>query len=86
MTTPVARVGDQGSHGGVITTGSPNRTFNGLACARVGDTYACLLHGDNPITTGSPDWTANGKAIARVGSLTQCGAVIITGSPNWNVS
>lgn len=78
---PVARVGDAGSHDGVIITGSPSRTADGRAVARVGDIYDCPLHGPNPIIAGSSISTAEGRAVARVNDPTACGAVITTGSP-----
>jgi len=76
----VARVTDTGSHGGSITTGSGTTTVDGLAVARVGDTYACPLHGSNPIVTGSGVYSVDGKAVARIGDRTQCGALITSGS------
>lgn len=84
---PIARVGDKGSHGGVILTGSHNTFVNGRPIARVTDLYGCATgglhpHGTNPIVTGSKRTTANGLPIARVGDHTACGATIITGSPN----
>jgi uncharacterized Zn-binding protein involved in type VI secretion len=78
----VARLGDTGSHGGAIVSGSPNTTVNGLPVARVGDTYACPIHGPNPIVSGSPRAFANGRNIAHIGSATACGATITSGSPN----
>lgn len=82
----IIRIGDPGSHGGSVTTGSPDTFTNGLAVARVGDTYNCPIHGANPITTGSPDTTANGLAVARVGDITACGATLQIGSPNTEVN
>lgn len=78
----IARITDEGSHGGMIVTGSPDTFVNGLACARIGDTYDCAQHGPNPIVTGSPDSFANSRNIARVGDVAACGAVIVTGSPD----
>lgn len=78
----VARLGDVGSHGGVITTGSADVLTNGLPTARMGDVYACPIHGPNLIITGSPDVTVNSQPVARVGDQTACGATIITGSPD----
>jgi uncharacterized Zn-binding protein involved in type VI secretion len=78
----VARVGDAGSHGGAIVTGSEDVLTNNLGTARVGDTYACPIHGSNAIVTGSPDTFANDQPVARVGDQTACGAVIISGSPD----
>lgn len=82
----IIRIGDPGSHGGTVTTGSPDTFANGQAVARVGDTYSCPIHGPNPITSGSPDVTANGQAVARVGDTTACGATLQTGSPNTEVN
>lgn len=76
------RVGDPGSHGGAVATGSPNVYCNGRRVARVGDTYACPIHGPNPIVSGSPDTFANGQAVARVGDATACGATLTDGSPD----
>jgi uncharacterized Zn-binding protein involved in type VI secretion len=86
MGTPVARIGDTLDHGGAITSGSPNWKCNGIKIARVTDSAACAIHGPVTITTGSLNWKCNGLAVARVGSLCSCGAVITTGSGNWNVS
>lgn len=81
----VARLGDPGSHGGAIVTASADTDCDGIAVARKGDTYACPLHGPNPIVTGSPTTDVNSRAIARVGDATACGAVIVSGSPTWSV-
>jgi uncharacterized Zn-binding protein involved in type VI secretion len=78
----VARVGDAGSHGGTIITGSEDVLTNDRGTARVGDTYNCPIHGPNPIVTGSPDITANSRPVARVGDQTACGATIVAGSPD----
>jgi len=81
----VARIGDPGDHGGNIVSGSSTRHVDGLACARVGDMYACPRpgHGTNPIATGSSVAKVDGRAVARVGDSTACGAVIGGGSPTW---
>lgn len=78
----VVRIGDPGSHGGVVSTGSPDTFANGRKVARVGDTYGCPIHGPNPIVTGSLDTFANGQAVARVGDSTACGATLADGSPD----
>jgi uncharacterized Zn-binding protein involved in type VI secretion len=78
----LARVGDPGSHGGKIATGSSTVSWNGRKAARVGDTYACALHGPNPIVTGSPRLDLEGRKAARVGDKTACGATIVDGSPD----
>lgn len=51
---PVARLGDPGSHGGNISTGSSPIFVNSTPVALVGDIYSCPIHGSNPITTGTP--------------------------------
>lgn len=78
----VARIGDAGSHGGEIVSGSPNVNCNRIPAARVGDTYACPIHGPNPIVAGSPTVRLNSRDVARIGDPTACGAVIVEGSPN----
>jgi uncharacterized Zn-binding protein involved in type VI secretion len=50
---PVARIGDQGSHGGQITAGASTIFVNGKPVARVGDIYHCPKHGKNPIVSGA---------------------------------
>lgn len=82
----IARLGDPGSHGGAISTASPDAFSHGIAIARVTDTYACPIHGPNPIVEGSPDFNVNGLKVARVGDHTACGAVIVDGSPNANAN
>jgi uncharacterized Zn-binding protein involved in type VI secretion len=78
----VIRVGDPGSHGGMVITGSPDVFANSKPVARLGDLYACPIHGINPIVTASPNTTANSKGVVRVGDLTLCGATLIEGSPD----
>jgi len=78
---PVARVGDPGSHGGVIASGSPSFSADGIAVARVGDPYDCARHGVQPMVGGSAVLTAEGKGVCRVGDAAACGAVITAGSP-----
>ncbi|WP_346667140.1 PAAR domain-containing protein [uncultured Desulfovibrio sp.] len=79
---PVARVGDTGSHGGSITTGSNSIFVNSKPIARVGDIYNCPEHGPNPIVTGAPYIFGNDVLVAHVGSKTACGAEITSGSPD----
>jgi uncharacterized Zn-binding protein involved in type VI secretion len=79
---PVARLGDAGSHGGVITTASSTILVNGKRMARIGDTYGCPEHGPNPIVTGASHVFGQGQLVAHVGSKTACGATIIEGSPD----
>jgi uncharacterized Zn-binding protein involved in type VI secretion len=78
----VARKGDTGSHGGTITTGSGKVFVNDRPMARVGDTYACPKHGNNPIISGVQTVFGEGMLAAHVGSKTACGATITSGSPD----
>lgn len=75
-----ARIGDSGSHGGTLVTGSPTTFVDGIACVRVGDTYACppplAGHGPNPVSGGSSTVFVDGKAVARCGDPCSCGASI----------
>jgi uncharacterized Zn-binding protein involved in type VI secretion len=80
MTQPVARIGDAVSHGGQVTSGSPNVEANGKPVARVGDKALCTVHGTVTIVDGNDHWPVNGKPVARVGSKCSCGAVITAGS------
>lgn len=77
----IIRLGDPGSHGGSVSSASPDVWAEGARVARVGDTYSCPIHGPNPIVTGSPDTTANGQAVARAGDSTACGATLGGGAP-----
>jgi uncharacterized Zn-binding protein involved in type VI secretion len=79
---PIARLGDTGSHGGAISTGSPDVFVNEIPVARVTDIYICPIHGPNPIVQGSSLLTANMLRVARIGDPTACGATIASGSPN----
>lgn len=82
----VARLGDPGSHGGTIVTGAASVRSDGHLVARIGDTYACPLHGPNPIVEGSAHYRAEGSPVARVGDAMQCGAVVQDGSPKFRDS
>jgi uncharacterized Zn-binding protein involved in type VI secretion len=77
----VARVGDQHSHGGVITTGSPDVQVDGKPVARIGDQAQCPKHGTVVITGGSASVMTDNLRTARIGDSLSCGAVITGGSP-----
>ncbi len=76
---PVARITDLGSHGGAITTGSPNVLAGGLLVARLTDVYTCTVHPPNPIVSCSTTVFANYLGVVRIGDLTTCTAAISTG-------
>lgn len=81
---PAARLGDRGSHGGMIITGAEDVLVNGKPFARVGDIYYCANsnHSPNPIADTSPSASSPGRQAARVGLKTRCGATLIEGSPD----
>lgn len=79
----VMRLGDPGTHGGAIVTASPDTYCNmPRRVARLGDIYACPIHGPNPIVTASEDTFCNGRGVARLNDVTACGARLIDGSPD----
>lgn len=86
MGKPAARMGDQTSHGGVITVGEPTVLIGGMAAARVGDMHTCPMqtpgtppipHVGGPITLGSMTVMIAKKPAARVGDMCTC-----TGPPD----
>jgi uncharacterized Zn-binding protein involved in type VI secretion len=80
----IARIGDAISHGGQITSSSPNTYGNSRQIARLGDTVICHEHGTQSIVAASSDLFCNGIPVARVGDTISCGATIIEGSENIN--
>ncbi len=79
----IARLGDAGSHGGRIATAASKWRCEGLPVARIGDLYACPIHGSNPIVSGSSIWDCEGSPVARHGDVTACGATLISGASKW---
>lgn len=77
MSAAVALLGDTSSHGGAVTSASPSTKVEGIAVARVGDSFVCPIHGGQTITSGSPRWKAEGRPVARTGSSISCGATLI---------
>lgn len=82
----VARIGDSTSHGGMVLQGSAKVLANGVGVARVGDSVSCPVHGVNSIVQGSSRVLADGRGVAYDGCLTACGATLISGSANVEVS
>jgi uncharacterized Zn-binding protein involved in type VI secretion len=80
----IARLGDPGTHPGHISTAAIRTWAENKKIARIGDTFACEIHGDNPITTGCIRTWAENKKIAFHGSNTACGArIIATAIRTW---
>lgn len=83
MSQPLIRVGDKTSHGGEVTTGSPNMIVDGKEVARLGDKATCPLHGDTVIGAGSPTYITDGQPTARHGDTTACGATLIASQTHY---
>ena len=84
---PVVRVGDPGSHGGVMITGASTVKVDGKAPCRIGDIYDCPIpaHGPNPLVGGSSVTKIEGAFVSRINEdRTSCGDVITSGSPTWS--
>jgi uncharacterized Zn-binding protein involved in type VI secretion len=81
---PAARKGDTTGHGGVIVTGSPSVTINGVPAALTGISSAtCKLHPCvQAVVVGSASVFINNVPAAHIGGTTSCGAPITTGSPD----
>ncbi|WFS02775.1 PAAR domain-containing protein [Rhizobium tumorigenes] len=79
----IARLGDAGSHGGAIISAASKWRCEGAFIARLGDAYACPIHGTNAIVGGSSRWMCEGAPIARHGDATACGASLISGASKW---
>ena len=80
----IARLGDPGTHGGVIVTSAQRTTAEGILIARIGDIYDCAIHGPNPIVEGCVKTWCEGPLVAHHTSLTACGAQIIaTAQRTW---
>lgn len=88
--TQICRKGDPTSCGGhVFGPCAVKWHCNGIRMARkLADEDSCGSCSPpdyGRITTGSPKWFTEGHAQAGVGDSDECGAVLVDGSPNWNV-
>lgn len=85
MGSPVARIGDLQSHGGVAITGSPDVFAVGQSVHRHMDLCYCPLgdppHGIQPLVTASGTVFINGRGCGRIGDSYACGAIVVTGAP-----
>lgn len=80
-------VGDKSTHGGVIITGDPIATVNGIPVARIGDLHVCpqfwpkrSWHGITRISaTGCPAsrGLSKGKPQALSKDMVGCGAMVL---------
>ena len=74
----IAVVGDQSSHGGIITTSNQDERLNvgGEVVAVEGAIHSCPTHGDTTITAITTKSFCNGKLVLTTGAVAGCGAVI----------
>ena len=78
MPGQAARMGDQTTHGGVITQGAGTVFIGGKPAARQGDMQSCPLvsgtvpHAVTPIMQGVPSVLIEGKPAACMGEGTPC--------------
>jgi uncharacterized Zn-binding protein involved in type VI secretion len=74
-------LGDTTTHGGVVISGSPTNSWNGIPVARQGDQVICPLCSPHifVITEGLPQQTdtAAKLPLAVEGHLTGCGATLM---------
>ncbi|OLF40244.1 PAAR domain-containing protein [Psychrobacter sp. Rd 27.2] len=71
-------VGAKTSHGGMVISGSPHTTHNGISVARKGDKVICKkCKKVTTIVSGDPSFIVDGAPIARGGDVTSCGAKLI---------
>lgn len=75
-----ARITDLCTHGPMIITGAAQAIDENQPMSRIGDIYACPVHGPNPIVTGADHMVIEGSPNSRIGDVTACGAVICTGA------
>lgn len=82
MTQKISRLGDTSTHGGSVTSASPDVYCNGIRVARESDSFSCPIHGSQTIASGSSTVFANGREVARIGDPITCGATLSSGSPD----
>ena len=76
------------THGAVLMTGSSTKKTDNIQVVRLGDMVNCPIHGHgiNPIISGcSATVNDDNLFVARLGATSQCGAVIISGSPDTKI-
>jgi len=76
MSKNILRLGDPGSHGGVMTSSASNSLSEGILICRNGDIYSCPIHGPNGLISSSVVSIIEGKLIGLDGDTTECGASI----------
>jgi uncharacterized Zn-binding protein involved in type VI secretion len=81
---PAARLGDQTTHGGVVTAPSPPTVqIGGKPAATAGDTHLCPVSQPHPpsvFAKGSATVLIGGHSALRAGDVAGCGAAIEGGA------
>lgn len=81
MSENAVRIGDQGTHGGVVTAGAATVLIEGRPAARQGDPVLEPLpwagHGPQVIVTGSRSVRIEGRPAAREVDRLGCGAGLV---------
>lgn len=70
-------VGDNHTHGGVVTQGCDRARVGGRAIVRLGDAAMCPVHGPTFVATASSRVTYYGADAACAGDRLACGAELI---------
>jgi uncharacterized Zn-binding protein involved in type VI secretion len=85
---PIARLGDQTNHGGMVTgPGIPTVLAGGKPAAVANDLHTCGLPPPGHVPTvsafvaGSVTVMIGGKPALRVGDTCLCGAAVLIGEP-----
>lgn len=85
MGRQVLRLGDPGSHGGVMTSSSSLTDSEGIKICRTGDTYSCAIHGSQSLIGTSAVHTDEGKTTGLDGDQASCGASISATGTLWEL-
>jgi uncharacterized Zn-binding protein involved in type VI secretion len=86
MGNPIARLGDQMTHGAKIISGSTDKLSDGKPTVTIGSTVYCPEHGTNSIINVSTTTVqTDGKLTATVNARAACGAIVISGSQTISV-
>ncbi len=76
MAKRISIQGTQLSHGGSVTSFSPNVKVNGKFVVRLGDRAQCSIHGSVTVSSAS-GFKSNGIKTALEGDTCSCGAVLV---------
>lgn len=81
MSAQIITVGDTGTHGAVVITGSLTSKIRSRPIARLGDLVNCPTHGVNRIMNVGGTAKVDGILMAHAGDGTECGCILIGSQP-----